>query len=72
MPFQGDAVEYRVVLHRVGPTTGMFDAPGFSVLIRAKDEEDAVRQVEAIAYDGQFRVVNVYPANRPAGPAMPD
>ena len=73
MATNGHAIEYRVVLHRTGRPTGMFDAPGFSVLIRAKDAEEAVRQAEQLArqQDGQFRVVDVHPADRTAGPAAP-
>jgi hypothetical protein len=60
-----DTTQFRVVLHRIGPLEGMFDAPGFSVLIEAKDAEDAIRQAEELAgeHDGQFRVVDVHPTN---------
>jgi hypothetical protein len=64
-------VEYRVVLHRVGKPAGMFEAPGFSVLVQAEDAEDAIRQAEVLArrQNGQFRVVDVHPANGSADPA---
>ena len=73
MPFENVKVQYRVVLHRIRPSQGMFDAPGFSVLIQAKDAEDAIRQAEQLAleHQSQFKVVDVFPANRDAGPARP-
>jgi hypothetical protein len=49
MPESHQATEFRVVLHRVGEATDMFDAPGFSVLIQATDAEDAIGQVERLA-----------------------
>ena len=49
MPFENVKVQYRVVLHRIRPSQGMFNAPGFSVLIQAKDAEDAIRQAEQLA-----------------------
>jgi hypothetical protein len=49
----------------------MFDAPGFSVLIQAKDPEDALEQAEQLAsgHDGKFKVLDVHPADGNTGPA---
>ena len=73
MATNGHAVEFRVVLHRVGKREGMFEAPGYSVIIKATDAEDAVRQAEQLAsrQDGHFQIVDVHPANGTADPAAP-
>jgi hypothetical protein len=62
MSSDGHLVDYHVMLHRTEPLVGMFDAPGFTMLVRATSDDDALSQAENVnrSLNGLFRIVNIH------------
>jgi len=71
MPSEAKTVEFHILLKRIRPVSSL-EAPGFTLIIQARDADHAIQQAEEFAkLTDKFRVVDIYPASdRPDHPVV--